>query len=160
MNMQPAQKNKQRGVMLLEALISILIFSLGILAIIGLQAASIKNAGDAKYRTDASLLANGLIAEMWASDRTQTTLQNNYTSPNGNGYLNWRNNVMCPVSAPVALPGVDCVNNVNLPTVAISAVTTTSAPSNLVTVTIFWQAPGAASGVTPHQFTAISQIVK
>jgi type IV pilus assembly protein PilV len=160
MNSHPVPVNKQSGVMLLEALISVLIFSLGILAIVGLQATSIKNAGDAKYRTDASLLANQLIAEMWAGDRTQLTLQNSYTSPGGAGYLAWLNNVMCPASAPAALPGVDCINNRNLPTVAISAVTSTVAPSNLVTVTLFWQPPGAASGVTPHQFISVAQIIK
>ncbi len=52
--------------MLLEALISILIFSIGILAIVGLQAASVKMSSDAKYRSDASLLANQLVAQMWA----------------------------------------------------------------------------------------------
>jgi type IV pilus assembly protein PilV len=56
---------KQQGSMLLEALISILIFSIGILAIIGLQASSIKMSSDAKYRSDASMLANQLISLMW-----------------------------------------------------------------------------------------------
>lgn len=57
---------KQQGVMLLEALISILIFSIGILAIIGLQAASIKMSSDAKYRSDASLLAGQYVSSMWS----------------------------------------------------------------------------------------------
>lgn len=60
---------RQSGVMMLEALIAILIFSLGILAIIGLQAQSIRNSSEAKYRADASFLANQVIGFMWA-DRT------------------------------------------------------------------------------------------
>jgi type IV pilus assembly protein PilV len=56
---------KQSGVMLLEALIGILIFSIGILAIVGLQAASVKNQADAKYRADASYFANQIIGQMW-----------------------------------------------------------------------------------------------
>lgn len=56
----------QSGVMMLEALIAILIFSLGILAIIGLQAASIRNSSEAKFRADASFLANQVISYMWA----------------------------------------------------------------------------------------------
>ena len=55
--------------MILEALIAILVFSIGILAIVALQAVSMKLAGDAKYRSDASLLAEELLAKMWVSDR-------------------------------------------------------------------------------------------
>ena len=62
-------RNSQSGMMILEALIAILVFSLGILAIVALQAISIKLAGDAKYRSDASLLAEELLAKMWVSDR-------------------------------------------------------------------------------------------
>ena len=49
--------NKQSGVMLLEALIAILIFSLGVLGIVGMQASAVKASRDAKYRADAGLLA-------------------------------------------------------------------------------------------------------
>ena len=46
----------QSGVMLLEALIAILIFSLGILSLVALQATAVQLTSDAKYRTDATLL--------------------------------------------------------------------------------------------------------
>jgi type IV pilus assembly protein PilV len=55
----------QEGVMLLEALVAILIFTLGIIALMGLQAASISQVTQNKYRTDASYLANKIIAKMW-----------------------------------------------------------------------------------------------
>lgn len=60
------KRRSQQGIMLLEALIAILIFSLGILALIGLQAQSIRNSSEAKYRADASFLANQLIGYMWS----------------------------------------------------------------------------------------------
>lgn len=63
------QIQSQKGSALLEALFAILIFSLGILALLGLQAVSIKNSIDAKYRSDASYLANQIIGQMWV-DRT------------------------------------------------------------------------------------------
>jgi type IV pilus assembly protein PilV len=66
MNLSLPGRCKQQGVMLLEALISILIFSIGILAIIGLQAASIKMSSDAKYRSDASLLAGQYVNALWS----------------------------------------------------------------------------------------------
>jgi type IV pilus assembly protein PilV len=55
----------QSGSVLLEGLISILIFSAGILAIVGLQAASMKNTTQAKIRIDASWVANQRIGQMW-----------------------------------------------------------------------------------------------
>ena len=65
MDALPGSRLKQ-GSMMLEALISILIFSMGILGIVGLQANSIKMSTDAKYRSQASLLANQYLAAMWA----------------------------------------------------------------------------------------------
>ena len=58
--------HKQQGVALLEALIAVLIFSIGILAVIGLQATSVRLTTDAKYRADASFLANQALGRVWA----------------------------------------------------------------------------------------------
>lgn len=55
----------QEGSALLESLVAILVFSMGIIALMGLQAVSIKNSIDAKYRADASYFANQIIARMW-----------------------------------------------------------------------------------------------
>jgi type IV pilus assembly protein PilV len=60
-----AQKN-QKGAVLLEALIAIVIFSMGILAVAGLQAAMVKNTSDAKYRSDAAFIAQQALGRMWA----------------------------------------------------------------------------------------------
>lgn len=129
---------KQRGSVLLESLIAILIFSMGILAIVGLQAASIKNTASAKYRTDASMLANQIIGQMWTDDKTNTSLKSNYESANGAKYLTWKTNVQ------QVLPGVAS----NAPTIAIDA-------SNVATVTIWWQSPGESA---PHNYVAIARI--
>jgi type IV pilus assembly protein PilV len=59
-------RNTQSGVMLLEALIGILIFSLGILAMVGMQSMAIKLSSDSRDRTEAGNLANQLVGEMWA----------------------------------------------------------------------------------------------
>lgn len=136
--------------MLLEALISILILSIGILGIVALQAASVKSAGDAKYRSDASLLSNKLIAQMWVTDRTTATLQAKFSSAGGGtAYASWSNDVAA------ALPGASAVP----PTVTVTPVTTTVTPSSLVTVTIFWRAPNETPGTAPHKFVAIAQVV-
>ncbi len=59
-------KPGQRGVALLEALISILLFSMGVLALVGLQGAMIKNTSDAQFRAEASYIAQQWIGKMWA----------------------------------------------------------------------------------------------
>jgi type IV pilus assembly protein PilV len=69
----------QAGVMLLEALVAILIFSIGIIAVMGMQAASIAQVTQSKFRTDASYLANQIIAAMWVD-------QANLGSYTGTGY--------------------------------------------------------------------------
>lgn len=61
-----SKQGKQSGSAILEALIAILIFSVGILALVGMQAAAIGNVSDAKYRADASFLADQIIGQMWA----------------------------------------------------------------------------------------------
>jgi len=58
-----------RGFALIEALIALLIFSLAVLGLVGLQAAMARTSSDAKYRAEATYLATDLIGRMW-SNRT------------------------------------------------------------------------------------------
>lgn len=50
---------------LLESLIAVLIFSMGILALVGLQGAMIKNTSEAKYRAEASFIAQQKLGDIW-----------------------------------------------------------------------------------------------
>jgi type IV pilus assembly protein PilV len=140
MNSQPDIARHQSGVILLEALLAILIFSLGILALVGLQAAAVKQSADAKYRTEAALLTNEIIGQMWVSDRTTAVLQANFNT-GGTAYNNW----FARVSG--ILPGVAA----NPPTVAIDG-------QGIATVTVSWAAPNEPAGTQPHQYVAIAQI--
>ncbi len=63
----PAQRS-ERGVMLIEALVAILIFSIGILAVVGMQAVAIKDVTSAKYRSEAAFLVQELLAQMWTDN--------------------------------------------------------------------------------------------
>jgi type IV pilus assembly protein PilV len=62
---QMGMRQGQGGVILLEVLVAVLVFSVGILAVIGLQAAAIGNVADAKYRVDAGAIADRVIGQMW-----------------------------------------------------------------------------------------------
>lgn len=73
-----SQPSLQKGVVLLESLIAVLLFSLGVLALAGLQAAMIKNTDDAKYRAEATFVAQKKLGDIWA---------NTQNSPNLAGYI-------------------------------------------------------------------------
>jgi len=55
----------QQGAALLESLIAILLFSMGILALVGLQGAMVKNTSDAKYRAEATFIAQQRLGLIW-----------------------------------------------------------------------------------------------
>ena len=61
-----ATKQPQAGFMLIEVLISVLIFSVGVLALVGLQVSMTHAQTEAKVRADAAYLASELVALMWS----------------------------------------------------------------------------------------------
>jgi type IV pilus assembly protein PilV len=115
---------RQQGVMLIEALIGLLIFSLGILALIGMQAVAMQYTIDAKYRSEASFLANQIVGTMW-TDRTNLV---NYDTSSGSGgtlRTSWISQVQLtlPQATGSNVPEIDVVGT-------------------QVTVTLRWLRPG------------------
>lgn len=125
--------------MLLEALVAILIFSAGIIGLMGLQAASIRSTSEAKYRTDAAFLANKVIAQMWVANNATlpTTFQTG-----GAGYAAWLAELSDPATG---LPGTTA----NPPTIVFSG-------TNAVSVTVNWQRPGDP---LVHKYLTSTQII-
>ena len=141
-------KTKQAGSMILEALISIMIFSIGILGLVGMQATAISSTSDAKYRSSASFLVEQMIGTTWAT-RTSAINASNVsaatpdltlacapcTGANGNADTQaWAGNVAAtlPLGAgSIAINGA------------------------LVTVTVSWQPPKAAA---PSQQVAVTYV--
>jgi type IV pilus assembly protein PilV len=66
-------RRNARGIALIEALVGILIFTTGILGVVGLQAAMTREQGSAKSRADAAVLASELIGLMWADSANSLT---------------------------------------------------------------------------------------
>ena len=135
------KQSRQEGSILLEALISILIFSMGILAIVGLQGTAIKTVSDSQYRLEASFLANRVVSEMW----TNVANINAYALPGGGatGLDIWLAEVQS------RLPGATAGN---APTIAIAA---NPLGGFTATVAIRWQSPGESA---PHNFTTVAYI--
>jgi type IV pilus assembly protein PilV len=59
-----------RGVALIEVMVGLLIFLVGVLGVIGLQAKAIQFTVQAEDRSRAALLANELVAQMWTQQTT------------------------------------------------------------------------------------------
>jgi type IV pilus assembly protein PilV len=146
-----------RGVALVEALMAILVFSLGILGVVGMQARSVQMLSEATLRTQAAQHASDLIAEMWTTDPAQRA--NLYSSSGSSPvrYESWKSKVQ---SGPLALPGADAsppvvvVNTVQTPYSIVGAGNSTA--SN-VTITIFWSAPGSTHS---NSYTTTAMILE
>jgi type IV pilus assembly protein PilV len=145
MKLKPSIQRAQQGAFLLEALIGILIFSLGILGIVGLQAQAIRFTNDSEYRAEAVYLANSLISQMWSDKRN--TLQANYDSTlAGPKYLLFKADVLSRLPGASSIGGNPVVKvDVTDGTLPL-AVTKTS---SVVQVQISWQMPGEP---TPHSY--------
>jgi type IV pilus assembly protein PilV len=133
-------RSRQSGFSLIEGLVAILIFSFGILALVSMQATSIQQSSGAKYRSEASLLANSLIGEMWVTDRTTGTLQGDFNT-GGARYNAWLANVQA-----------------TLPTTAASAPTVSISAAGVATINLFWKAPNEEPSTPAHRYTTVAHI--
>lgn len=60
----PAGFSVQRGFFLIEAMVAILIFALGILGLVAMGGTAVSSQSDAQYRTEASSLADAIAAQI------------------------------------------------------------------------------------------------
>jgi len=105
--------------MLLEALIGILIFSIGILALIAMQSTAVTQVRDAQYRTEASVLADRIMGELTLSQG------------------------MANATATISRWTTDVGQT--LPSGAASITETATPLGQQVTVRITWRAPAASA---------------
>lgn len=165
----------QSGVMLIEVLVALLIFSMGVLGIIGLHSTAAKVSGDARYRSEAALLANELIGRMWAGDRTAAVLQANFdntVNANAPAYQAWAWGGYSGTTGTQAAPAANTVLKLlpgartNLPVVTVTPVTRTvmgtggsvTITTAQVSVTLKWQAPQESGDNAVHSYVAVAQI--
>ena len=145
-----ASRRAVRGAMLLEALVAILIFSVGVLGVIGLQASAVKQSTDARYRIEAAQLADQLIGDMWAGNRLPTALKTRFETCSSSacpGFNAW------VAAVQARLPGVTSTGPTQ-PSVQANEVT------GVVTITVFWLAPGEDEYATPHRYDVEAQIAQ
>lgn len=137
-------KSGQSGVVILEAMVAIVIFSIGILGLVGALSASVNNASDAQYRTEAAFLADTLVAQMHLDKPTSgsDTRSTDFVSPSGTKFTKWSDRV---TSGATALPGASLT--ANAPTVTFSG--------NTATISIFWQ---ARNSTEQHKYVVVTAL--
>lgn len=144
----------QRGFMLLESLIAILIFSFGVLGMVAINARSVQAAADAEYRSEAARLADEIAGQIAlevdrGADNTSPTLvaaaiaadlPNFAHLATTTGACNFTGNASAEavvtnwVAKAQALPGAAAADR--------QQIRVEVANFNRVTVTVCWQAPG------------------
>ncbi|WP_418128883.1 type IV pilus modification protein PilV [Variovorax sp. 375MFSha3.1] len=120
---------RQQGFALLEVLVSILIFSFGVLGLVGLQARAISLSVDAEDRNRAALLANDIASAMW--------LAKSVSAVDTSAGSAWQKRASAQDQG--GLPN--------------GAITVTSEGSNSVDIVITWKAPSRASTDQSSTFT-------
>jgi type IV pilus assembly protein PilV len=139
-------RGHQEGFTLIEVMVSILIFTVGVIGLIGMQSLMISNSMDAESRIQASFFANRLIGQMWvdrgADDTNLATYDTSYgsTRPTTHFLPGWI------ASVETGLPGA---SGGNTPTVTVNG--------NQVDITIRWQLP---SDPNPHTYVASAIITR
>ena len=141
----------QAGVMLIEALIGILIFSIGILALLGMQGTAMKNTADARYRSEAAYFASQIIGQMWVNDKE--ALSNWDTRPGkgmAQGKFPVRDLWMDKVASylPGSIP----------PEIMVGPDPVEGLADREVRVRVQWLHPGADKGEAPRQVVIVNRI--
>lgn len=139
----------QDGVILIEALVGMLIFLIGILALMGMQATAISNTSQAKYRSDASQFAGQMLSQMWLDPNNIAS----YNYSGGSSPSAMVNGWVARIAA--TLPGTSATTN---PPRVTSVCATDSSLKYAcdVTVIVYWIAPNETGA--PHNFTTASRI--
>ena len=135
---RPTSIHLQGGMFLLQSVVALALFSVGALAVVTLSANAKRQAIDAHYRTEASVLVAQLTAQMRLGPREASALMQHYGTE-GAGHASFS------AAAAQFLPGVQSHP---------PAITVDNAGN--VVVTVRWQAPGDTS---THQYVAATRIV-
>ena len=82
-----ARRRRTSGAFLLEALVAIIVFAVGTLALLELIAGAVRESGNARWRDEASTLAASALSRMWSDD--PATLDVRYDATTGRTTVDW-----------------------------------------------------------------------
>jgi type IV pilus assembly protein PilV len=131
--------SRDGGSALIESLLAVLVFSVGLLSLLALLTATLKESNNARYRSEASLLATDLVSRMWSGERSLQSLRQRFT-PAADEYQRWLERVRS------TLPGI--TDNQNLPELLID-------DERTISLTLRWQIP---SDTQQHQLVVVTRL--
>jgi Tfp pilus assembly protein PilV len=134
---------RQRGALMIEAMIGILIFTVACLGIVGLQANLMKETQQSRFRIEAGYLVNGLVSTMWG-DAMANHGSYDYTGD-------------CQ-GAPAALAQWCAAATNLLPAMSVDIVVAVGTPPLIPTsanITLNWQMPNDTS---PRRYQTVALI--
>ena len=137
-----------RGFALIEALIALLIFSLAVLGLVGLQAAMTRASTGAKYRAEATYLATDLIGRMWSN---RAMLKDFSDCQASSACQAWLSRV--EETLPAGTATVSVVDRID--TALDDATRVPPYSVSEVTVRVRWQPPGESAA---HEFSTTTVI--
>lgn len=126
-NKYSSLRKNNSGAVLLEVLISILLFAFGVLGLVGMQTVATQNSANSQDRATASMLANDMVSQMWIKKSSTVS------------------------SAAIASDIADWklkVQKSNLPNVTGDVVDV----AGLATVTVTWKAPSKLSTDSANKY--------
>jgi len=126
----PRLRRSTRGFTLIEVLISILVFSFGLLGAAAMQAMAMQAATQNSDRSRAALLANEMVSTMWAAQSS---------TPAAADLAAW--------TAKVATPSVSGLPN------GAGTVAACAGVVGCAVITITWKAPSAKVAAASNRYT-------
>ncbi len=154
-------RTKQSGSFIIEALISLVLFSVGIISLMGLSIQALNQTGQSKARNDASYVSGELIAEMWVRSAVDIGGQ---TTEDCTTSTSWTCRVKSQI--PTATPKVyfsSCT--CDAATLACSGAPAAQTGNSVtvvnqspVTVCVFWTDRKEDTGSPPHMFQTSGMI--
>jgi len=126
-----------RGAVLLEAVIAMLVFAVGVTGALLLVATAVRENSAMQYRAQAALLIDSAIANIWTGDRSHAGIVLRFADTAAE-FVAWKKRVA------MTLPGTDG----RPPSIQVS-------PDSTVTISVFWRTPGS-SGF--HELVSVTKI--
>jgi len=152
-------RDLQQGVMLIEALIAILIFSIGILAVVGMQGIAIKNVTESRSRSEAAFLASELLAQMWIDQNINGVGANTSNVTVGNYDYQGGASVPARIDAWVTRVQGKLPGSTQAGVKPKVTITNASASGATVKIELFWQQPEEASlSLPPHSYVVTASV--
>lgn len=124
----PRSRRSSRGFTLIEVMISLLVFSFGVLGAAAMQSLAVQNGTQNGDRSRAAMLANEMVSKLWGT-QSATPVATDLTA--------WQGRIAN--AAATGLPN--------------GSGTVTSCGTNCATVNVYWKAPSAKAAAASSAYS-------